>query len=95
MGRALLTVLIFLLQVYWWAIFASAILSWGFLSPSNKLVRILRFITEPIVNPCRLLLYRILPFAWRRFDFSPVLAILLVNIISSILTMVLNSLPPV
>jgi YggT family protein len=88
LGRGLLTLIIFLLDAYTWAIIASAILSWGFLRPSNKVVRVLRLVTEPVISPCRQLLNRVLPFAWRRFDFSPILAILLINLLVMILNII-------
>lgn len=87
-GYSLLRVIAFLLDIYVWAIIASAVLSWGFLPPSNKLVRILRMITEPVLNPCRRLLMRVLPYNWRRFDFSPVAAILLIQLVIFILNII-------
>ena len=87
-GQAMLTVLIMLLQLYIWVILASAILSWGFLPPTNKVVRILRLITEPVLKPLRLLLLRVLPVQWRRIDFSPVLALILIQVLIFILRIV-------
>jgi uncharacterized protein YggT (Ycf19 family) len=81
LGKGLITLLIFLLNIYCWIIVASALISWVLLPPTNPIVRFLRFVTEPVLNPCRHLLYRILPFSWRRFNFSPVLAIILVQLV--------------
>jgi YggT family protein len=80
-GSVLLWVLIKLLEVYSWIIVISAIVSWFLLPPTNPVIRFLRFITEPVLNPCRQILYRILPFSWRRFDFSPLLALLAIWVV--------------
>jgi YggT family protein len=81
-GFYLLGILAFLLRLYSYAILADAILSFGFLPRSNPIVRFLYFITEPVVAPCRQVLNRILPARWRmRFDFSPVLAMILVQVV--------------
>ena len=79
-GRLLVTLLIYLLTVYGWVIIASALISWVLVPPTNPVVRFIRFVTEPVLHPCRQLLARILPFSWRRYDFSPILAYLLVQL---------------
>lgn len=84
-GAFLLVALDRLLYLYTFVILASALISWMFLPPTNPVIRFLKFLTEPVLNPCRRLLYRILPFTWRRFDFSPVLALLLIMLVRSIL----------
>lgn len=89
LGAGLLQLLIFLLEIYTWAIIASALISWIFLPPTNPVVRFLRFITEPVLAPCRQILYRVLPAAWRRIDFSPILALLFIRLIIFILNLVM------
>lgn len=84
-GHTLLWILIKLLEIYSWLILAAALISWIFVPPTNPIVRFLRFITEPVLSPCRQLLFRILPVSWRRFDFSPVLALLLVQLVIRLL----------
>lgn len=91
-GLVLLQIIMRLLELYVFVILASALISWLYLPPSNTIVRALRFLTEPVLAPCRKLLTRILPPSWRRFDFSPVLAILLVQILITVLGMVSNAL---
>lgn len=88
LGTLLLIVIIQILRIYVWAVIAAALISWVFLPPTNPIVRFLRFITEPVLNPCRQLLYRVLPFRWRRIDLSPVLAILLIQLLIMILSYV-------
>ena len=89
-GILLLSILNRLLDLYAFIILAAALISWLYLPPSNAIVRALRFLTEPVLAPCRRLLTRILPFQWRRFDFSPVLAILLVQIVRYIISYILT-----
>lgn len=80
-GKILLVVIYQLLNIYTYVILASALISWLFLPPTSVVVRLLRYLTEPVLAPCRKLLTRFLPYNWRRFDFSPVLALLLIQIL--------------
>jgi YggT family protein len=89
-GVFILIVIMRLLNLYTYVILASALISWLFLPPTNSVVRFLRFLTEPVLAPCRKLLYRVLPFSWRRLDFSPVLALLLVQLVIYILGRVIQ-----
>lgn len=90
LGFYLLRLLGYGLQYYSYAIFIDAILSFVFMPGSNAVVRFLHFITEPVVAPCRALLNRILPASWRvtmRLDFSPLLAMFLVQGVSRLVFM--------
>ena len=89
-GVYILVILITLLNLYTYVILAGALISWFFLPPTNPVIRFLRFLTEPVLSPCRKLLYRILPSTWRRIDFSPVLALLLVQLVIYILKWVVR-----
>ena len=62
------------------AIILRAILSWFALSPTNRLVIILNRFTEPILAPLR----RIIPRAGM-FDFTPLVAIILLQLIANLL----------
>jgi len=62
------------------AIILRAILSWFSLSPTNRLVIILNRFTEPILAPLR----RIIPRAGM-FDFTPLVAIILLQLIANLL----------
>jgi YggT family protein len=84
-GQSLLLVIIQILSIYSWIILASALISWVYLPPANPIVRFLRYVTEPVLSPCRQLLNRILPVTWRRIDLSPILAMLLVQLVISLL----------
>jgi YggT family protein len=61
-----------------WAIIIRALLSWFSISGSQPLFRLLMEITEPVLAPIR----RILP-GGMMLDFSPLIAILLIQIVSN------------
>jgi YggT family protein len=63
-----------------WAIIIRALLSWFSISGVQPVLRLLVEITEPVLAPIR----RVLPTAGM-LDFSPLVALLLINVISSIL----------
>ena len=70
-------------------ILARVLLSWFIRDPYNRLYMILSQITEPLLAPCRRLLFRFQGNLG--IDFSPILALLLLNIIYRILyTMILR-----
>jgi YggT family protein len=63
-----------------WAIIIRALLSWFSIAGAQPVFRLLVEITEPVLAPLR----RVLPTAGM-LDFSPLVALLLINIISGIL----------
>jgi YggT family protein len=63
-----------------------AFMSWLPLSEDNVIVRFLNLMTEPILTPIRKLLYRFEFTQELPFDFSPIIAILLLWVIGSILS---------
>lgn len=69
-----------LCEVLTLAIFARAILSWFSPRPTNMLVNILYQVTEPLLSPLR----RIIPRAGM-MDFSPLVAIVLLQVIAYVL----------
>jgi len=79
----------FVLNIYTFLIIARAIISWVNPDPYNQVVRILDKLTEPVLYPIRKLLRRVtgnLPM-----DFSPIIAIVLIQIAGSFLIRILNS----
>ena len=76
----LITILIVLLQVLTFAIFARSILSWFPMNPGNAVTNALNGITEPILSPLR----RILP-RFGMMDLSPMVAIILLWVMTSVL----------
>jgi YggT family protein len=69
-----------LLDLYSLVLFAAVILSWINLSPENQLLRFVQRLTEPVLTPLR----RVLPSAGG-FDFSPIVALLLVRLLQRLL----------
>jgi len=63
-----------------WAIIIRALLSWFSISGAQPVFRLLVEITEPVLAPIR----RVLPTAGM-LDFSPLVALLLIQVISGIL----------
>lgn len=67
------------------AIFGRAILSWFNMDASSPIIQVLSSITDPIVEPIR----RIMP-RMGMFDLSPMIAIIVVQIVSSSLAAFLD-----
>ncbi|MBA7616768.1 hypothetical protein ES703_24067 [subsurface metagenome] len=71
----------YLCRVLSLAIFARVILSWFSLSPTNRLVIILYQVTEPFLAPLRRIIPRV-----GMFDFTPVVAIILLQLLARLLS---------
>jgi YggT family protein len=67
------------------AIFVRAILSWFQMDPRSPLIQALDSITEPILEPIRRVMPRL-----GMIDFSPLVAILLLNAIGQVLARMLD-----
>ena len=76
----LFTFLRLLCEVLTIAILGRVIMSWFSQGPTNMLTRILYQVTEPILSPLR----RIIPRAGM-FDFTPLVAIILLQLITYLL----------
>ncbi|HOZ02137.1 MAG TPA: YggT family protein [Candidatus Syntrophosphaera sp.] len=76
----MIRLLIDLLQIYNIAIIVRAVLSWFTQDRNNKIYEILYKITEPVLGPIR----RVLP-ATGGFDFSPVVAMIAVQVVIGLL----------
>ena len=76
----LISLILLLLQLMWFAIFARAIVSWFPIDPNGPVVRALDAITEPILQPLRRVVPRI-----GMIDITPMVAILLIFGISAAL----------
>jgi YggT family protein len=76
-----------LLQIVFILIIADVIVSWaimfGSISPSRPWVRTLRKLTDPILEPFRRL---VPPQKLRGIDISPLIAIILIQILQGVLT---------
>ena len=70
-----------LLNIYFWIVIISAVLTWVRPEPYNPIVRTLRLLTEPVFYPVR----KWLPFTYTSgLDFSPVVVLLAIELINRI-----------
>jgi YggT family protein len=77
----------FFAQILFWAIIIRALLSWFNLSGGQPVFRLLVEITEPVLGPIR----RVVP-SLGMIDISPLIAMILIQVISGILQSSLQSL---
>ena len=78
----LINLLVLLLYLYTWIIIIRAVMSWVSPDPNNPLVKALRVVTEPVLKPLRDL---IPPNRLGGIDISPILAIVLIQILRYLL----------
>ena len=79
---ALINLLVLSLYIYTWVIILRAVTSWMRPDPNNAFIRILVAVTEPVLKPLRAL---IPPQALAGIDVSPILAIVLIQIVRYLL----------
>lgn len=72
----------YFLQVVMYLVFARAMLSWFVRDPKNPLMKLLLTLTEPILGPIRALLFK-LKIGGNMIDFSPLVALLLIQMLSA------------
>ncbi len=72
--------LLFFLDFYTLVVFVAVVLSWLRLSPDNPVVRVIGALTEPVLVPIRKLLPDL-----GGIDFSPMILLVLVQIIKQLL----------
>lgn len=87
MNTLILQIAIILIEVLTFAVLARALLSWFPMNPSNPLVAVLWQITEPVLAPFR----RIIP-RMGMIDISPLVALIVLQIVGYILISVQSSL---
>ena len=86
--RALLDVVLLILNLYWWVIILAAVFSWlyafGVVNPRNQVVatigRILYQLTEPLLRPIR----RFVP-VFGGLDLSPIVLLLIIFLIQRVI----------
>jgi YGGT family. len=83
----LIGAIILLINILSALILIQALMSWLPLSKGNAIIRFLDMMTEPVLSPIRRLLSRIEFTQELPFDFSPIVAILLLWIVSSLLSL--------
>lgn len=79
-GLSLLQIVVGLLDVYFWVVFARAVISWVSPDPYNPIVRFLRLVTEPALRPFRRLLP---PHKVGGLDLSPLLVLVLIQFVKN------------
>ncbi len=72
------------------AILVRIIFSFFRIGPYNPIVRIVYELTEPVLHPAREIIYK-LGIDTGMFDFSPLLAIFLLEVVSSIINAIIFS----
>ena len=77
----------FVARIYTFIIIARAIISWVRPNPYNPAVQILNRLTEPVLQPIRKALSR--SVGNMGIDFSPIVAIVLLNVLVAILRWIL------
>ena len=75
---ALLQLVLTVLSLYTWVIIIRALISWVSPDPRNPIVQILARLTEPVLRPLRRL---VPPSMTGNIDISPILAILLIQLV--------------
>lgn len=86
--RAVLDIILILLQLYWWVVLIMIIMSWlisfNIINTRNQFVaavwRVLNQLTEPILNPIR----RVLP-SFSGLDLSPLVLFLLIFFVERVI----------
>ncbi len=70
-----------LLNVYFWVVVISAVLSWVRPDPYNPIVRTLRTLTEPVYYRIR----KLLPFTYTSgIDFSPIIVLICIELLNRV-----------
>jgi YggT family protein len=76
-------IIVGILNVYFWIIFARVLISWFSPDPYNPIVQFLRAVTDPAIEGLRRFVPR---FLWSTgLDFTPLILILLLQIVISLL----------
>jgi YggT family protein len=71
-----------LLDIVIWAVLIRAILSWFYQVGKDPFTKLLVDLTEPLLAPIRAVMNRFLPIP---IDFSPIVVILLLNVLQNML----------
>jgi len=79
-GLSLLQVVVGLLDVYFWVVFARAVISWVSPDPYNPIVRVLNLVTEPALRPFRRL---VPPRKLGGLDLSPLFVLVLIQFVKN------------
>jgi YggT family protein len=91
MQGTLLTAINYFFELLYILIFIRILLSWIRINPQNFFIQLIYQLTEPILGPARALLQKsALGGKGMMLDFSPIIAILLLQIIKMILVSIIQ-----
>lgn len=71
------TIIHWLINIYIWVILASVVLSWLNLDPNNRIILILRNLTEPLFVRIR----NKIPLVYANVDFTPLFVLIVLQVI--------------
>jgi len=74
-------------SIFSFAILARVLLTWVRIDPTHPAVQLLLDVTEPVLRPIR----ELMP-AMGMFDFSPIIALLLLNVLEGLLLYIIRGL---
>ena len=82
-GGGIRSMILGLLNIYMWVVIIRVLISWISPDPDNPVVRLLRSVTDPLIDGLR----RVLPRAfWSTgLDFTPLILILLIQVLMRVL----------
>lgn len=72
---ALASVLHMLLQAYIWVVIIRALISWVNPDPGNPIVQMLNRLTDPLLEPIRRKMFRLMGYGGMGLDLSPLILI--------------------
>jgi YggT family protein len=71
-----------LLEAYFWIVIIAVIISWVNADPRNPIVRFLRQVTEPVLEPIR---RRLPPWKTGGIDFSPMIVLIALRFVEHVI----------
>ncbi len=71
-----------LLEAYFWIVILAVIISWVNADPRNPIVRLLRQVTEPVLEPVR---RRLPPWKTAGIDFSPMIVLIAIQFVERVI----------
>lgn len=74
------TIIHLLINIYIWVIIATVLISWLNLDPSNRIIVILRNLTEPLFAKIR----NKIPLVYANVDFTPLFVLIILQVIDMV-----------
>jgi YggT family protein len=81
-----------LLQIYIWVVIIRVLISWVQPNPSNVIVQTLSALTDPLLDPIRRSLWRMMGYRGMMIDVSPIILIVTIYFLDHFLVGVLQDL---